>query len=102
MHAFLSLSPQALCICPTRELAIQNLDRTEKMGTFCTGTTYALVVPGQNYSSGIQDQILIGTPGRMADMVRRRKISLDHISCELQHQGAGLCGIANIGARAFV
>jgi len=73
--------PQALCICPTRELAIQNLDRTEKMGTFCTGTTYALVVPGNNFSSAIQDQILIGTPGRMADMVRRRKINLDHIRC---------------------
>ena len=73
--------PQALCICPTRELAIQNLDRTQKMGTYCTGTTYALVVPGQNYSSAIQDQILIGTPGRMADMVRRRKINLEHIKC---------------------
>lgn len=73
--------PQALCICPTRELAIQNLDRTQKMGTFCTGTTYALVVPGQNYSEGIKDQILIGTPGRMADMVRRRKINLEHIRC---------------------
>jgi len=72
--------PQALCICPTRELAVQNLDRTQKMGTFCTGTTYALVVPGQNFDK-IQDQILIGTPGRMADMVRRRKIALDHIRC---------------------
>lgn len=72
-------SPQALCICPTRELAIQNLDRTQKMGTF-SKATHALIVPGENFSSAIQDNILIGTPGRMADLVRRRKISLEHVT----------------------
>ncbi|KAJ4867755.1 DEAD-box ATP-dependent RNA helicase 38 [Raphanus sativus] len=39
--------PQALCICPTRELAIQNMEVLQKMGKF-TGITAELAVPESN------------------------------------------------------
>ncbi|KAK1400879.1 hypothetical protein POM88_000484 [Heracleum sosnowskyi] len=37
-------APQALCICPTRELVIQNQEVVERMGKF-TGITSVLAVP---------------------------------------------------------
>ncbi|KAK1396785.1 DEAD-box ATP-dependent RNA helicase 38-like [Heracleum sosnowskyi] len=41
-------APQALCICPTRELAIQNQEVVERMGKF-TGITSVLAVPMEDH-----------------------------------------------------
>ncbi|RVW47950.1 DEAD-box ATP-dependent RNA helicase 38 [Vitis vinifera] len=60
--------PQALCICPTRELAIQNLEVLRKMGKH-TGIESECAIPmdSANYTSisqrpPVKAQVVIGTP----------------------------------------
>ena len=61
-------APQALCICPTRELAIQNVMVMEKMGKYAKITiayTADARWVGASRREKIVDQVVIGTPGKM-------------------------------------
>ncbi|KAJ4844108.1 DEAD-box ATP-dependent RNA helicase 38, partial [Turnera subulata] len=75
--------PQALCICPTRELAIQNLHVVEKMGKY-TGISSELLVPGifENdirNCSPVLAQVVIGTPGTVKKWMSFKKLSVTDI-----------------------
>ncbi|KAI3989247.1 hypothetical protein MKX01_031533 [Papaver californicum] len=74
-------APQALCICPTRELAIQNIEVLNKMGKY-TGITSFCAIPmdrvkdiPMNKRSPITDQIVVGTPGTIKKWMSARKLS---------------------------
>ncbi|XP_042051946.1 DEAD-box ATP-dependent RNA helicase 38-like [Salvia splendens] len=74
--------PQALCICPTRELAIQNMEVLLKMGKF-TGITSELALPPDqaNYipiqkRPPITAQVIIGTPGTFSKWLQHKKLGL--------------------------
>ncbi len=75
---------QALILCPTRELAIQV---AEEISSF-RGDKKFLVLPvygGQSYQiqeRGLKKgaQIVVGTPGRIRDMMDKRILKLDHVS----------------------
>ncbi|XP_042051950.1 DEAD-box ATP-dependent RNA helicase 38-like [Salvia splendens] len=74
--------PQALCICPTRELAIQNMEVLLKMGKF-TGITSELALPSDqaNYMPiqkrpPITAQVIIGTPGTISKWLQHKKLGL--------------------------
>ncbi|XP_010683967.2 DEAD-box ATP-dependent RNA helicase 38 [Beta vulgaris subsp. vulgaris] len=79
--------PQAICICPTRELAIQNLEVLMKMGKF-TGITAERAV-AENLDNPahisiykrppITSQVIIGTPGTIKKWVSTKKLSLVHM-----------------------
>ncbi|KAL2553512.1 DEAD-box ATP-dependent RNA helicase 38 [Forsythia ovata] len=62
-------APQALCICPTRELAIQNMEVLLKMGKYMEITSeLAIPADSSNYVPVhkmplITAQVIIGTPG---------------------------------------
>ncbi|KAL2454280.1 DEAD-box ATP-dependent RNA helicase 38 [Abeliophyllum distichum] len=62
-------APQALCICPTRELAIQNMEVLLKMGKYMEITSeLAIPADSSNYipihkMPLITAQVIIGTPG---------------------------------------
>jgi len=63
---------QGLCVCPTRELALQNFDVISRLGKF-TGLTLFLAVPSQErMPRRIDANILVGTPGKMMDLLKRR------------------------------
>nr|XP_009786411.1 PREDICTED: DEAD-box ATP-dependent RNA helicase 38-like [Nicotiana sylvestris] len=75
-------APQALCICPTRELAIQNMEVLLKMGNF-TGITSELAIPADaaNYipiskRPPVSAQVVIGTPGTINKWVTARKLGM--------------------------
>ncbi|KAJ4824853.1 DEAD-box ATP-dependent RNA helicase 38, partial [Turnera subulata] len=75
--------PQALCICPTRELAIQNLHVVGKMGKY-TGISSELLVPGifENdirNCSPVLAQVVIGTPGTVKKWMSFKKLSVTDI-----------------------
>lgn len=71
--------PQALCLAPARELARQTLDVVNEMGKF-TKITTGLAVP-DSYVKGqpIEGQIIVGTPGTVADQIRRRSLDVSNI-----------------------
>ncbi|KAJ0255274.1 DEAD-box ATP-dependent RNA helicase 38 [Hirschfeldia incana] len=76
--------PQALCICPTRELAIQNLEVLQKMGKF-TGITAELAVPESNRGvtsarrASVSAQVVIGTPGTLKKWISFKKLGLNYL-----------------------
>ncbi|PIA64933.1 hypothetical protein AQUCO_00100416v1 [Aquilegia coerulea] len=75
---------QALCICPTRELAIQNMDVLKKMGKY-TGITSFPAIPSGSARipiprmAEIKDQVVIGTPGRIRDLMSSKKLNTSHL-----------------------
>ncbi len=74
---------QALILCPTRELAIQVAEALHKYGRH-KGIETLPIYGGQAYERqfrGLQRgaQIVVGTPGRVMDHMRRGTLSLDAI-----------------------
>jgi len=66
--------PQGLCLCPTRELAAQNHDVVSKLGKF-TGMDFLLAVPrDEKFPRKVESQIVVGTPGKVQDLTKRRTI----------------------------
>lgn len=75
---------QALVLCPTRELSIQVAEEIGKLGKFKKGLQVLPVYGGQPIErqlralkSGVQ--IVIGTPGRVMDHIRRKTIKTDNL-----------------------
>ncbi|MGC4192637.1 MAG: DEAD/DEAH box helicase [Thermomicrobiales bacterium] len=74
---------QALVLCPTRELAIQVSEALEGYGKHKRVETLA-IYGGQPYERQIRGlqrgvQIVVGTPGRVMDHMRRGTLSLEHL-----------------------
>ena len=75
---------QAIILCPTRELAIQAAEELRKMAKYMHGIKILPIYGGQEISKQIIGlkgvQIIVGTPGRVMDHMRRHTIKLDHVS----------------------
>ncbi len=74
---------QALVLTPTRELAIQVSEELAKIGKFKRIKTLP-IYGGQAIERQIRTlklgvQVVIGTPGRLLDHIRRNTIKLDHV-----------------------
>lgn len=75
---------QAIVLCPTRELAIQVSEEIRKLGKFLHGIKVLPVYGGQDIVKQIRSlkagtQIVIGTPGRVMDHMRRKTVKFDHV-----------------------
>jgi ATP-dependent RNA helicase DeaD len=74
---------QALILCPTRELAIQVAGEFRKLTAFTHGIKLLPVYGGQDIGRQIRAlkgaQIVVGTPGRVMDHMRRHTIKTEHI-----------------------
>src|SRR5450755_2394579 len=73
---------QVLILCPTRELAVQVSEEIHKLAFFKTGLRALPVYGGQSYDRqllGLRQgaHIVIGTPGRIMDHMRRGTLKLD-------------------------
>lgn len=75
---------QALVLCPTRELAIQVADEFRKLSKFMHGIKILPIYGGQDIVKQIRSlkagtQIVIGTPGRVMDHMRRKTVKFDTV-----------------------
>ena len=72
---------QALILCPTRELAMQIAEEIRKFAKYKPGIGIATVYGGQSMETQIRQlrtaAIVIGTPGRVMDHMRRKTLRLD-------------------------
>lgn len=80
-----SRKTQVLILSPTRELAIQVADEIRKLAKYMHGVKVLPVYGGQDISRQIKAlkggiQIIIGTPGRLMDHLRRKTIRPDHVN----------------------
>lgn len=76
---------QAIVLCPTRELAIQVAEEIRKLAMFMHGIKVLPVYGGQEISKQIRSlksgvQIIIGTPGRVMDHMRRKTVKFDDVN----------------------
>lgn len=79
-----NFSAQALVLCPTRELADQVANEIRKLGraianvkvlTLCGGSPFRVQADSLQHGA----HILVGTPGRIEDHLRKATVNLDQI-----------------------
>jgi ATP-dependent RNA helicase DeaD len=76
--------PQALVVCPTRELCLQIVKEIELFKKYLPGISVVAVYGGASIGLQIRDikrgvQIVVATPGRLIDLIERKAIPLDKI-----------------------
>ncbi|MCR4796157.1 MAG: DEAD/DEAH box helicase [Ruminococcus sp.] len=77
-------SAVVLILCPTRELAMQANEEIRKFAKYKEGVKSSAVYGGASMEKQIHElkrgaNIIIGTPGRVMDHIRRRTLKLDNI-----------------------
>lgn len=75
---------QAVILCPTRELAMQAAEELRKFSKYMHGIKVLPVYGGQDISKQIKSlkggvHIIVGTPGRVMDHMRRHTLKMDHV-----------------------
>lgn len=70
---------QAICLSPARELARQTLEVIQEMGKFTKVTTQLVVPDSFERNKPITANIVVGTPGTVLDLIRRKMLSLGSI-----------------------
>jgi len=76
--------PQALIVCPTRELCIQIVNEIELFKKNVRGLRVVAVYGGASIGMQIKDikkgvQLVVATPGRLIDLIERKAINLEQI-----------------------
>ncbi len=91
--------PQVLVLTPTRELAIQVGESFKTYGAKLKGLNVLSVYGGQGYGIQLNQlkrgaHVLVGTPGRLMDHMRKKTISFEDLFCvvldeadEMLHMG---------------
>ena len=77
--------PQAIVLCPTRELAVQVAEELRKLAKYMSDIKVLPVYGGQEIVRQIKSlktgvQIIVGTPGRVMDHMRRKTVKFDNIN----------------------
>ncbi|KAF9285547.1 RNA helicase required for poly(A+) mRNA export [Mortierella alpina] len=74
-------SAQALILAPTRELAKQIVGVIKELAKFTTANITAIVRQEQGgaYPERVDGQIIVGTPGSVGDMIKRKKLRVSGI-----------------------
>lgn len=75
-------TPQALCVTPTRELAVQIVNKTVKpMAAHMPGLKVQLALAGEQMDRGqkVEAHLIVGTPGKVVDWLKRKTIQAKNI-----------------------
>ncbi len=75
---------QAVALCPTRELAIQVAEELRNLAKYMHGIKVLPIYGGQDIARQIRSlkdgaQVIIGTPGRVMDHMRRKTVKFDDV-----------------------
>ncbi len=91
--------PQVLVLTPTRELAIQVAESFKTYGAGIKGLNVLSIYGGQSFGPQLNQlkrgvHVVVGTPGRLMDHMRRKTVSFADLSCivideadEMLHMG---------------
>jgi ATP-dependent RNA helicase DeaD len=79
-----SKKPQALILCPTRELAVQVEGEIVKLSRYKRGLSSTCIYGGESIDRQIKSlkqgvQVVVGTPGRIMDHMDRGTLKLDNV-----------------------
>lgn len=71
-------APQSLCMCPARELAIQTTKVLQQLAKFTT-IQVAAVIGGVMYTAPILAHVVVATPGKAKEVIRKKLLNLSSI-----------------------
>lgn len=76
--------PQALVLCPTRELAVQIAEEFKKLSKYKTGLHIAAIYGGDSMDRQLRElrrgvQVVVGTPGRVMDHLNRGTLRTENM-----------------------
>ncbi|MBQ2813712.1 MAG: DEAD/DEAH box helicase [Akkermansia sp.] len=76
---------QVLCLAPTRELAVQICREVDKLALFLDGVSAAPIYGGASFGPQLAAlkrgvQFVVGTPGRILDLMEQGELRTDNIS----------------------
>jgi len=85
-------SVQVLVLTPTRELAIQVAEAFQRYATHIKGFHVLPIYGGQSYDGQLRAlkrgvHVVVGTPGRVMDHMRRKTLRLDGLRCLVLDEG---------------
>ncbi|KAJ2005792.1 RNA helicase required for poly(A+) mRNA export [Coemansia thaxteri] len=91
------MKPQALCLAPSRELARQIMEVVQQMGKYTPVKAAYAIKDSLEKGGKIDAHIVIGTPGTVTDLIRKRALPLsdmklmvlDEADNMLDQQGLG-------------
>jgi len=77
---------QCLVICPTREMARQNLNTFSSLCEYCSGVTAGECVGGHltfyyGFEYAKSYRVMVGTPGRIMGKIKSGILELSHVKC---------------------
>ncbi len=77
-------SPQAVVLCPTRELCLQIADDLNEYSKYIDDLKVLPVYGGSSIESQIKSlkrgvHIVVATPGRLIDLLNRKTVKLEHV-----------------------
>lgn len=75
---------QALILCPTRELCMQTAKNITAFTKYCNGIAITAAYGGARIDQQIRElrrgsQIVVGTPGRVLDLIKRKQLDVETI-----------------------
>lgn len=75
---------QVLVLCPTRELAMQGSNEIKKFAKYTKGINVVPIYGGEHIGVQLRSlrqgcQIVVGTPGRVMDHMRRKTLNLENV-----------------------
>ncbi|MDX1774536.1 DEAD/DEAH box helicase [Oceanihabitans sediminis] len=79
-----SRTTQGLILSPTRELCLQITNELKQYGKYCKGLNVVAIYGGTSIQEQAREvkrgaQIVVATPGRMKDMIKRRMVDISKI-----------------------
>jgi ATP-dependent RNA helicase DeaD len=85
-------TPQVLVLTPTRELAIQVAEAFQRYASGLKNFSVLPIYGGQDYTTQLRQlkrgvQVVVGTPGRVMDHIRRGSLNLADLRCLVLDEG---------------
>lgn len=91
--------PQALCLAPTRELARQIIGVIQMMGSFVENLNVLAAIPMEitNRKEKLHGQIVVGTPGTVLDLIRKRLLQANQIKVLVLDEADNMLDLQGMG-----
>lgn len=81
---------------PSRELARQTMEVIQEMGKF-TQVTTAQAIKDENLPPRVNSHIIVGTPGTVSDLIKRRVIDAKNIRLYVLDEADNMLDMQGLG-----
>jgi len=99
--AFEKNAVQAVCLAPTRELARQIVDVVKEMGKFTPVKVTLAVKDAVQRGEQLKDHIIVGTPGTVMDLLRRRAIDPRNVNVFVLDEADNMLDLQGMGEQSL-